>query len=529
MTGASSASANGARRDLALIIGAMLVTAIPLLAPQLPPLADLPGHMGRWAIQLAGNDDFLSRHYAFEWALIGNLGFDLLIPPLAALVGLEAAVKLLTIATASGLAGAMLWAAKEAHGRIPPAAGFALPFVFAYPFQFGFVNYWLSLALAFAGLAIWLRLGTHRWRSAIFAALGFIIWLAHMVGWGVLCIVIFAAEIERLRATGLTRAAALRRTIIACLPLALPLVATLASAFTPHESARTFYEAFGRKFVWIGFALKDRWKAFDIASLAIILAVILSATVFKQLRFDRGLGLASLLLFAVLLATPFMLLGSAYADMRLVAPMLAIALLAISAQGRWTVVLAAGGAAFFAVRTAATAYSFTLHGAEVQAELAAIDAVPRNARVVAFVGQPCRARWKLSRTTHVPSMAIVRRHAFTNDQFAAAGAQLIRVRYRDAGAFSRDPSQMVVGENCPKTQWKRFAPMLAALPRDAFDYVWLINPPVDRDADLSGLAPVWSNGRSTLYRIIRRESPPATPRTASAPARSGDAPPRKAR
>ena len=42
---------------------------------------------------------------------------------------------------------------------------------------------------------------------------------------------------------------------------------------------------------------------------------------------------------------------------------------------------------------------------------------------------------------------------------------------------------------------------LAIVPRDAFDYVWLIDPP-PYDAKLAeGLRPVWRSGTSVLYRV----------------------------
>ena len=42
---------------------------------------------------------------------------------------------------------------------MPPTAFFALPFIYGYPFLFGFVNFALSVALAFLAFGLWLRLG----------------------------------------------------------------------------------------------------------------------------------------------------------------------------------------------------------------------------------------------------------------------------------------------------------------------------------------------------------------------------------
>src|SRR3954454_20595964 len=83
----------------ALAVAAVLACAIPLLWPDIPPLVDLPGHMGRYHVQLEiGRSPWLGHFYDFRWALIGNLGLDLLVVPLSWLIGLEAAVKLIVVA-----------------------------------------------------------------------------------------------------------------------------------------------------------------------------------------------------------------------------------------------------------------------------------------------------------------------------------------------------------------------------------------------------------------------------------------------
>jgi hypothetical protein len=509
------------RRDWSwLIIGlAMLISAIPLLVPAIAPLSDLPGHIGRYAIQLGvDHDPFLAQHYSFTPQIVGNLGFDLLVLPLAALFGLEPAVKLLVIVTAMAMSGGMLWAAREAHGQIPPAAGFALPFVFGFPFQFGFINYCLSLAMAFGGLALWLRMtSVGLRRPMVFAALGMITWLIHAVGWGILGLLVFAAEMARAGLAGQTRGRSTIIAGIACLPLALPVLLMGYGAVVHDHDAPTRFIEFSNKIAWIAMALNDRSKAFDLASIGVVIAVLIGALGLRPLGFNRILGFGTVLLLIAFLAMPFMLFGSAYADMRMAIPLFATALLAIrvqpSASPKWGAAIMLVGIVFFAIRTTATTRSFIMHERSVARELAAIGQIPRNARVLALVGQACEARWMLSRVMHIPSIAIARKHAFTNDQFAAEGAQLVRVRHRAAGAFAQDPSQLVVGEACPPTNWLPLSQALATFPRDAFDFVWLVQPPRDRRADFTGLEPVWTNGVSTLYRIERNAPRPVLSQT----------------
>ena len=119
---------------------------LPLLWPDVPPLVDLPGHMGRYRVQLdLATSPFLQRFYTFDWALIGNLGVDLAVIPLARLFGLEPAVKLIVLAIPPLTVVGFLWVAREVHGRIPATALFALPLAYSYPFQFGFVNFALAM------------------------------------------------------------------------------------------------------------------------------------------------------------------------------------------------------------------------------------------------------------------------------------------------------------------------------------------------------------------------------------------------
>ncbi|MDP9085589.1 MAG: hypothetical protein M3N02_02340, partial [Pseudomonadota bacterium] len=124
----------------------VLVAIIPLLKPDIPPLVDLPGHMGRYRVQLdMGNVPWLGDWYVFQWSMIGNLGIDLLIVPLAPVFGLELAVKLIVICIPALTVLGLLWIAREVHGRIPPTALFALPLAYSFPFQFGFVNFALAM------------------------------------------------------------------------------------------------------------------------------------------------------------------------------------------------------------------------------------------------------------------------------------------------------------------------------------------------------------------------------------------------
>ncbi len=115
----------------------------------------------------------------------------------------------------------------------------------------------------------------------------------------------------------------------------------------------------------------------------------------------------------------------------------------------------------------------------------------------------------------MPALAIVRRHAFSNDQWTMVGAQLLTVHYPDGGYFVRDPTQMVTERQCGGEAWLSLDRTLRWLPRTGFDYVWLIQPPRHDPSLLEGLTPLWRNGSSVLYRIDGRSRP-------ASPAREGE-------
>jgi hypothetical protein len=497
-----------------------LLSAVPLLWPDIPPLLDLPGHMGRYRVQLEIADSpVLQQYYSFEWSLIGNLGIDLLVVPLSAIFGLELAVKLIVLAIPPMTAGGFLWVAREVHGRVPPTALFALPLAYNFPFHFGFVNFALSMAFAFLAFALWLRLarlGRLKLRAALFIPISLLIWVTHTFGWGSLGVMAFSAELVRQHDKGRGFIHSGFRSAYHCLSLAPPLLLMLAwrSGHVGGQTGDWFnWEA---KFAWFVMALRDRWVQFDILSLAALLALLAAALCMRRIGFSRNLAASALFLLFVYLMLPRIVFGSAYADMRLVPYLLAVAVLAIrfkdSAGPRFTRAVGIAALAFVLLRTGGTTVSFWLYDRAYDRELKALAHVPEGARLVSFVGTACKRPWRMSRLEHLPAIALVRNRAFSNDQWSMAGAQLLSTVYVQGFGYRRDPSQMVVERRCGGEFWRTIDDSLRGFPRQAFDYVWLIDPPPYDPAATTGLQPVWRRGTSVLYRVASRTQPPRAER-----------------
>jgi hypothetical protein len=492
-----------------LLAALVLAATVPVLLTDVPPLTDLPSHMGRYRVQLGiDSSPWLHRYFGFEWGLIGNLGVDLLIIPMAKLFGLELGVKLIVAAIPALTVAGLLLVAREVHGRIPSTAFFVLPVAYSFPFQFGFVNFALSVALALLAFALWVRLGRadrDNLRALLFIPLSCLIWVCHTFGWGLLGVLAFAAETAAHRARGASLPMSAVRGAFGCLPLTPPVLLMLLWRSGTVSGRTLDWFNWPVKLGYVLQALRERWIIWDMAGVALLVLLPFIAPGPFRHRFDRTLGLAAFCLAAVYILLPRILFGSAYADMRLAPFMLAAAVLSIRAihpdrmrMAQW---IAAAGILFFATRLAVTAAAFVQLDRGYDRQLAAVEHIAPGSRVLIQANIPCQGQWNAARLDHLGSMAIVRRDAFTNDQFAMAGAQLLKIRYRGGSPWINDPSQMVRPRHCDANVESDLGGTLSAFPRHAFDYLWMMDFPRELWPRRPDLIPVWQGEAGVLYRV----------------------------
>ncbi len=492
------------------VLACLLLVALPLLWPPLPPLIDLPSHLGTYHVALdLATSPTLQRWFEFRWQLIGNLGVELLVVPLGKAVGVELATKLIVIGTVVLTAAGMMWIAHEIHGELPPTAAIALPLVYSYPLHFGFLNYCLSMALLLPAFALWLNLGRRGRivpRAILFAAIAPVVWVAHAVGWGILAVACATAELQRRRARGEPWGPALARTAGACATLAVPL--GVMACLQPHGST-----APGGWFVvpdlvkWIVTLFRDRWIAIDLATAALFFAILAWAAAGRGgLRLRPALAVPALAVFSLFVFGPELVGHSDLVNVRIAPCALALLALAITVDAgseRRRRALALAASAFLVARIAATTASLALYSASWTSHLKALDHIEPGSRIVAFTSVPCRHdvdNWRAPRLYHLPSLALVRKDAFTNTEWQFEGLQLLRVKYADARPFDGDPSQ-TVSLDCTVKGFRLYDASLASFPRAAFDYLWLQEiPPARWPAD-AGFEKVWADGDSVLYRI----------------------------
>lgn len=506
----------------------VVLTAVPLIWPTVPPLTDLPEHMGRYRIQLSDPSDPLLRDYfSFHWAFIANLGVDLLIVPMAAVFGLELGVKLIVIGIVILTATGMLWTAREAHGRVPPTALFALPLAYSFPFIWGFVNFLLSMALALNAYALWLRLGRQqRWklRHALFVAIGLILTVAHIFGWAVLCLLAFGAETVRARDAGRKFLPSLWQGGISCLSLAPPLLLLILwrSGDANGQNIDWFY--WRAKYVYMVSVLRNASMNFDLACVYLLWTLVALGLAGIWVRMNRTLGIAALMLIIAYVLLPRILLGSAYADMRLAPYVMMIAVIALALRRtsrRQAAIVAMFATSLFVARMAILTDSFARHESANAHQLEALNHVRPGSRVFVEAHLSCLGRWETSRMDHLGAMAIVRRGAFANGQWTDPGAQLVRIKYAPAKGYAEDPTEILRPRGCSDRRSKTYPEGLNNLPRNAFDYVWLIDMPREKWNSFPGLEPIWTGGESgILYRVL----PPSGSATSASETPAGNRP-----
>ncbi|MEO7365178.1 MAG: hypothetical protein ABIW03_02560 [Sphingomicrobium sp.] len=500
----------------AAAIALILLSAVPLLYPAIPPLVDLLGHMGRYRVELdLATSPWLHDYYGFRWSPIGNLGADILVLPLSKLFGLELAVKLIVLAIPPMTVAGFLWVAREVHGRIPPTALFALPFAYSHPFMYGFVNFALSIALAFLAFGLWLRLarlGRLKLRAILFVPISLIVYFTHTFGWGVLGLLCFSGEAVRQHDSGERWFRSGINAALHASVMALPLVFMLSWRTSIHGARTGHWFDFGLKWNFFLASLRDRWWWFDVGAIIVTLLVMVESLRHRDLTFSRNLAFSALVLSAGFILLPYLVFSSAYADMRMIPYVIAVLLLAIRFRGDTlrprADVTAALGLLFFVVRIAGNTISLETAAADQSGKLEALDHVPMGARVLSLVHTGCGGQWSLPRNTHLGALNIVRRHGFSNDQWVTEGLNLLSLRFDEARPFTSDPSQIVRVPRCVGKAYRSPAAAFRAIPPGKFDFLWLIDFPRRDLALAAGMPMVWRGHNAILYRLPRAMPPP---------------------
>ncbi|MEW9854238.1 hypothetical protein [Novosphingobium sp. M1R2S20] len=440
-------------RGLWLGIALALLAALPVLVAWAPQMTDYPSHLAGYKVMLDhGRDPFLTAYYTFKWEWTGNLGVELLMVPLVPLLGLEEAGRFITWAIPLLTGLSFLSVAWTLRGRIGFGPILAFTTIWSPALLMGFLNYSLSLALALFAFAGWVKLEGWRWRWLVFVPVGFVVWLCHVSGWGVLGVLVFGYEWYRRK--GLS-------AVLAPWPLIFPLLPMLAGM---GSNSKMSYGGHVLEYKWaiLYKGLRSHVEWLDIVTIALLAAVLTVAAITR--RIDGRLGWAALLLLVLTLLVPRHIFGGDYADYRLTTAALLVGCLAIDWPApRWGMALAAS---LFLVRLGVVTVNWYEDGRTSERMLQALDHVPQGASVATAVAIP-RYQWGFGPFEHLGSYALVRKSALENSNFALPDVHMLGMRQKEYRRFA-DPSQRIVYAPWQRIDLRRFRAGKKA------DYLWYI-------------------------------------------------------
>lgn len=443
-----------AREGLLLGLVLALLACLPVLVATYPQMVDYPAHLARYHVMLDRTDNaFLQRFYEFEWKWSGNLGADLLVQPLAALFGLEAAGRIIAgvvpLLTALGILS-VEWSLRR---RIGVGSMLALCFVWSPGLILGFLNFGLAQAAALFAFAAWVQLDGKAWRPVLFLPVGLVVWVLHVSGWGMLGIMVFGYEWSRRKSLW---------AFIAPWPLFLPFAMLLTG---DHPGSLPSYGPNIWVFKWAIWkqAMRDGIKWLDYAGLIWIGIVLVVSLAFRRLDGRLGWAMAIMLIGSIVM--PRHIFGGDLADARMIYAGLLAGCLALSWHApRWLLWLAP---VLFLVRLGVTTETWQRGSAETERLLAAIDHLPEGARVANLVVTN-RGIWGYNAQEHIGGYAVVRKNVLINAHFAVPGVHMIRLK--EGGAGFRDPSQRLLwraGTPIDLSNWK---------PAQGMDWLWYVGP-----------------------------------------------------
>ncbi len=490
----------------------MGLSILPLLLTPLPPLRDLPGHLGRYYVSLQlQHSEALRQNWDFDWHLITNLGFDLLVVPLAKAMGLLPATWLLAALLAPLMILGFFRVARAVHGQAPPTWLAAVPFAMSFPYHYGFVNFWLSSALALHAFASWIMARervTHAAVPTILLSLScLLIWLAHLYGWVVLVMLVGGYEASRIWTWKLRAFPSMVGLVLfRSLPVFTPVFLLGRHADSPAQVS-DFSLAW--KVQGLANALRDQYFALDLMTMALAACLITAPLLTRKLTFNPRLFITAAVFCVIWMPLPEVFLGANHASIRLVPLISAFLILSVGVPGlgaRSRHAIAATSLAIFTLRIAADMVGFSSYAKEYDRHLLALNHVEQGKRILVMNGAPCWNTWRSPRLDHIDSLAIVRKDAFVNSQWAVPGAHLITPKGGKGTIFNKDPSQSnwFTG-TCDTPPSLSVRKNLLEIPPDHFDYAWLIGfdaTTLTTAASTPGFETLYQTDGSLLLRVL---------------------------
>jgi hypothetical protein len=406
------------------------VLLVPLALVDVPPLLDYPNHLARATVLAFGSaDPVLSRMYAVRWAIIPNLGTDLVLPPLLHILPIHLAGRVVVgCAILLPVIGTIAYSRATFGTRSawPLASGLV---AYNATLLLGFVNFIAAIGIAMLLAAAWIAWRDRApLRATALAIIGTVaLFFCHLMGLVFFFALIAGYELQWLCAHR-TQPAAILARIAALVALAVvPLGLYLLSPLAPMP-AQTEFLPLADKTQQLAYPFVNYVLPLDIATACAVGTFLLACVAKGRCRITASSGLALLLLAGFYLAAPWGFKGTFFFDTRFA---IMLGFLLFGAVLPTDLPRAAAFAAviaftlLFSIRMATVALAWHGHRRDVADMRAVIATVAPGARVFVASVSPEEAPdyWRhgpLSRRLsngiridyHLPALLLIERRAY---------------------------------------------------------------------------------------------------------------------
>lgn len=465
------------------VAAAALLPPVPLLLVDVPPLLDYPNHLARlWALGPGQRDPVVAGLLEPHWALLPNLGTDLVMPWVMQVVPVFLAGRLMlaAILLLSVLGGVAL--SRATFGVSSGwALGTALVACHAL-FLFGFLNFDLSLGLAMLAAAGWFRFRDPNPVATVlvFIPVGVTLFICHLSGLMFLAILAGCFEVERCWALGagggwreLLRVA-VRRGVVG-LPVALlPVILYLQTALHSVHTGR-FSLGFRGKATELLMPFVNYNLVLDVGTGLAVIAVLGWLAMTGRLLVPLRWKLVVVVLLAAFVVTPFAAKGLAWIDTRF-SIMLGFCVFAGARPvgvGRQLGRLGLGvGALLLILRTGVVASVWFGYGGTLADIRSTIAPIPPGARVLEVFGTEGAEPGDEARMLSPRSLDRTLPDSFVTDHNRAA--LIVLDRHAFWPFMFADPAQQPI-------QWKPPLNAMARAVTEPFNAAWLSGTHPDTD------------------------------------------------
>lgn len=414
-----------------------LMLVAPLLLVDVPPLLDYPNHLAR-AVVLAFHDPALRQMYAPRWAIIPDLGTDLVLPPLLHVLPVHVAGRIVVAcAVLLPVFGTVAYSRAVFGTRSLWPLGSVLV-AYNGTLLMGFLNFVVGIGLALLLAAVWIA-----WREryparviALTTVGAAALFFCHLMSLVFCAILVGGNELAWLWRHRNDARLVGRRMAVAVTPLLAPMVLYIQSPLSPVAAGLEF-PTLTDKLRELVMPFGNYLLPLDIVTAAAAVGFVAICAALRQCRVTPGSGIALVVTAAAFLAAPNGVKGTYLFDTRFII-MLGFLVFGAFLPVPQPRLVTAAFALLFAVRMAVLDFAWWEQRQDVAGMRTAIASVRPGERVMlAFVThRDAPTYWRdgpMSRHLslglplyyHLPALLLIEQHAFWPYLFAEPSQQPI--------------------------------------------------------------------------------------------------------